>query len=86
MELLRKSRINVDNETKEIPALLHCLIGEIYARKNFKIKDKDILYAIKFHSTASENMSKLAKIIYIADLAEVNRKFKRCGYNKKNGF
>ncbi|MEK6647376.1 MAG: bis(5'-nucleosyl)-tetraphosphatase (symmetrical) YqeK [Candidatus Firestonebacteria bacterium] len=86
LELLRKSRINVDNETKEIPALLHCLIGEIYARKNFKIKDKDILYAIKFHSTASENMSKLAKIIYIADLAEVNRKFKGVDIIRRTAF
>ena len=39
------------------------------------INDEEILDAIRYHSTGKENMSLLAKIIYVADLIEPNRKY-----------
>ncbi|MDR3274422.1 MAG: bis(5'-nucleosyl)-tetraphosphatase (symmetrical) YqeK [Endomicrobium sp.] len=43
------------------PHLLHSFAGEIIAKENLKIKDCDILNAIKNHTQGRENMSVLEK-------------------------
>ena len=61
---------------KKIRPLWHNKLGAVIAVKVFGVKDKAVLSAIRKHSTADNNMSALDKIIYIADSAEKNRKFK----------
>ena len=39
------------------------------------IEDEEVLNAIRWHTTGRENMSKLEKIIYIADMIEPSRSF-----------
>lgn len=56
-------------------ALLHSLAGAMYARNIFKIEDKDILNAIKYHTYGREKMTILEKIIYISDTIEPNRDY-----------
>ena len=68
--------INLDPFEHKIKPLWHNKLGEAIACRLFKIKDKVVLSAIRKHSTADKNMSALDKIIYIADTAERNRKFK----------
>ena len=63
------------NEEKVV---YHQFIGTIFARKLFKIYNKDILNAIKYHTTGNKNMSKCAKIVYSADKIEPTR-----GYDSK---
>ena len=60
----------------EQPAILHGYAGAIYARNIFKIEDKEILNAIRHHTTGSKKMSMLEKVIYLADIIEPNRKGK----------
>lgn len=55
--------------------ILHGPIGAWIAENEFHIKDENILNAIRFHTTGRAGMSKLEKIIYIADMIEPNRKF-----------
>ncbi|MDR3256461.1 MAG: bis(5'-nucleosyl)-tetraphosphatase (symmetrical) YqeK [Endomicrobium sp.] len=57
------------------PHLLHSFAGEIIAKKEFKIKDKNILNAIKNHTQGRENMSILEKIIFVADSVSNDRKW-----------
>lgn len=45
------------------------------AREHFEIEDEEILSAIRWHTTGKENMSKLDKIIYLADMIEPSRDF-----------
>ena len=45
------------------------------AREDFSIEDKDILESIRYHTTGNINLSKLAKIIYLADGIEPFRKY-----------
>ena len=45
------------------------------ANRNLVLQDEDILNAIRYHTTGRAEMSKLEKIIYIADMIEPNRKF-----------
>jgi nicotinate-nucleotide adenylyltransferase len=55
------------------PAIIHAPLGADAARLLFGITDPDILSAIKWHTTGRAGMSRLEKIIYLADLIEPNR-------------
>ena len=55
--------------------VLHSFLGAEVAKKVYNISDKDILNAIKYHTTGKESMTKLEKIIFIADAIEPNRDF-----------
>lgn len=66
-------RLTVDEEKNM--ELWHSVASPILGRKIFNIEDEDILNAMRYHTTGRENMSKLEKIIYLADLIEPSRKF-----------
>lgn len=55
--------------------ILHGPVGAWIAENEFNIINEDILNAIRFHTTGRAGMTKLEKIIYIADMIEPNRKF-----------
>ncbi|MDR2966127.1 MAG: nicotinate (nicotinamide) nucleotide adenylyltransferase [Treponema sp.] len=55
------------------PSLLHGRAAAVLLRDRFSIHNKDILEAVALHTSGSENMGTLAKIIYIADKLEVSR-------------
>ncbi|NLY44868.1 MAG: HD domain-containing protein [Tissierella sp.] len=55
--------------------LIHAPLGAKIAEHKYNIKDSDILNAIKYHTTGRKDMTKLEKIIYIADYIEPYRKF-----------
>ncbi|MDR1418703.1 MAG: bis(5'-nucleosyl)-tetraphosphatase (symmetrical) YqeK [Endomicrobium sp.] len=56
--------------------ILHSFASEFTAKKEFKIKNKNILNAIKNHTLGRPNMSNLEKIIFVADCCSKDRKFK----------
>ncbi|AFS78981.1 metal dependent phosphohydrolase [Gottschalkia acidurici 9a] len=55
--------------------LLHAYLGAEIAKQEYNIDDIDILNSIRYHTTGRENMSKLEKIIYMADYIEPGRDF-----------
>ena len=55
--------------------VLHSFIGAEVAKKVYNISDKDILDAIRYHTTGKESMTILEKIIFIADAIEPRRDF-----------
>lgn len=57
--------------------LLHAYIGAKIAEQTYCIKDKDILNAIRYHTTGRENMSTLEKVVYMADYIEPGRNFEK---------
>ena len=58
---------------KDKPNLLHGRAAAVLLREQFSIHNKDILEAVAVHTSGSRDMCLLAKIIYIADKAEVSR-------------
>ena len=72
--LCRKHGIELTESELEMPALIHAKLGAYLASHKYKIKDPDILDAIKYHTTGRPGMTMLEKIIYIADYIEPNRK------------
>lgn len=55
--------------------LWHSPAGSIYARKRFAIDDEEILNAIFYHTTGHSGMTKLEKIIFLADKLEPARTY-----------
>lgn len=55
--------------------ILHGPVGAEIVKDLFHIEDEDILNAIRYHTTGRVNMTKLEKVIYVADMIEPNRKF-----------
>ncbi|SHG96948.1 putative HD superfamily hydrolase of NAD metabolism [Anaerosphaera aminiphila DSM 21120] len=68
--------LKIDHEMKMAPQIIHGYLGAVIAKKNYGIDDEDILNAIKYHTTGREDMSKLEKIIFLADYIEPKRNFK----------
>lgn len=56
-------------------AVVHQFTGAFMAEKVFGVKDKDILNAVKYHTTGRANMSALEKLIYLSDMLEEGRNY-----------
>lgn len=76
MQALVKSKgYNVDKDMLSNGAILHGLAGMIRAEVEFSIRDRDVLEAIRVHTTGKIGMSTLDKIIFLADYIEPSRDF-----------
>ena len=65
---------------EKVPSqVMHQFTGAYAAENTFGIKNRDILNAIKYHTTGRENMSDLEKLIFLADLLEAGRDFPGIG-------
>ena len=56
------------------PQILHAIYAPYLAKKDYRIEDKDILSAIRWHTTGKKDMTMLEKIVFVADYIEPNRK------------
>lgn len=57
------------------PVLLHGYVGAHLARRQFGIKDREILSAVAKHSLGSDKMTRFEKCVYLADLLSPERNF-----------
>ena len=64
----------VEMVSDKAPQILHAIYAPYLAKKNYNIEDKDILSAIRWHTTGKKDMSILEKIVFVADYIEPNRK------------
>lgn len=60
---------------RKITVTLHAVAGEVYLRTKLGVTDKEILSAVRYHTTGKENMTLLEKIIYVADLTSEDRDY-----------
>ena len=69
--------IAVDPVEEAQPILLHAKLGVYYAIHKYGVdaNDKEILDAIRYHSTGKADMTDTAKIVFLADLIEPGRDF-----------
>ncbi len=75
-EMLSRYGIEVPEEVKALPpSVQHAPIGALIAEKAFKIRKKSILDAISYHTTGKPKMSKLARVVFMADFIEPGRTF-----------
>lgn len=74
LNLCAKYGIMIEYSLSEAPKLLHADTAAALAREEFHVC-AEIEQAIARHTTAAANMSKLDKIMYLADMLEENRDF-----------
>lgn len=76
-KLINKYNIRLDKVGGKIPKIWHAYVGAELAKEVFQINDEEMLDAIRYHSTASDKLSLIGKIIYIADKIEPDRGSKK---------
>lgn len=67
--------VGEDSYLQHSDKVWHAPMGAVIAEKVLVIENKDILNAIKFHTTGRSKMSKLEKVIFVADYTEPNRTY-----------
>jgi nicotinate-nucleotide adenylyltransferase len=75
-ELIRMARQDGSGISKleqKKPPLLHGRAAAVYVQRKYGVKDKDILEAIRYHTTGIRDMGPIARIVYIADKIEISR-------------
>ena len=55
--------------------LYHAIAGAVYVEKELGVTDRDIIDAIRYHTTGRKGMSLLEKVIYIADFISEDRNY-----------
>ena len=73
IRLARTDGASIAKLEQNKPGLLHARAGAVLAKRKYGISDKDILEAIRYHTTGTWDMGHLAKIIYVADKLELSR-------------
>ena len=73
MKLAKSDGMEITDLEREKPNLLHGRAAAVLLRERFCINNEDVLEAVAVHTSGKRNMGLLAKIIYIADKAEVSR-------------
>ena len=74
LAICEKHNLAVSEVEKRNPYLLHAKVGSFLAMKKYGVTDKDVINAILNHTTGRPGMSKLEKIIWLADYIEPGRK------------
>ncbi len=67
--------LGLDSVYLDSANLAHSKIAAYIMERDYQIQDQDIINAVSYHTTGRANMSKLEKIIYLADAIEPNRSY-----------
>lgn len=73
VEYCKKHNIELSAVEIANPGLAHAKAGVLVAKKDYDIKDEEILEAIRWHTTGKPKMTPLEEIIFISDYIEPNR-------------
>ncbi len=72
---LKNSRFKLDQGEKQMPGLWHPHVAAEIALKKWKIRDGEVLEAIRCHTLGKAGMKPLAKLIFVSDFIENGRRF-----------
>ncbi len=74
LAICKKHNISVNDVERRNPFLLHAKVGSFLAMDEYHVRDLDVINAILNHTTGRPEMSRLEKIIFVADYIEPSRK------------
>ena len=57
------------------PKLLHAPAAAAYVRRELGIRNREVLAAIRYHTTGRANMSLLEKVVFLADFTSADRDY-----------
>lgn len=82
LSIIEKEGIVLDEDTLKSPALWHSIAGAIYSEHELSVTDRDVLNAIRYHTSGRGNMSILEKVVYMADLTSAERNYPDAQYTR----
>lgn len=74
LQYAKEFHIAIDDIEKEIPSLLHGKIAADMTKRKYHFS-KEMQDAICYHTVGNPKMDKLAKLLFVADKTEENRKY-----------
>jgi len=74
LSICKKHNLPISGIEQRKPYLLHAKVGAFLAENKYGVRDKEILDAIRYHTTGRGNMCLMEKIIFVADYIEPGRK------------
>ncbi len=83
--ILGKLGVRLDAETSRHPALWHGIVASECARRNAGISDRDILAAVRWHTTGHPVSTRLGRALFVADFCERNRGFREAAGASRPG-
>ena len=82
LAIIKNAVIELDEDTLKSPALWHSIAGAIYSEHEIGVSDKDVLNAVRYHTSGRGNMSILEKVVYMADLTSAERNYPDAEYTR----
>ena len=70
-----KRHLYITDIDRQLPILMHAPLGTAIAKEDYGVHDTAVLKAIASHTVGGAYMSKLDKIVYLADMIEPHRDF-----------
>ena len=67
--------IMLNDVEKNAEKLWHAISGAAYAQYVLGVDDSEIITAIRYHTTAREDMTQLEKLLYLADFTSADRDY-----------
>ncbi|HCV00261.1 MAG: hypothetical protein CL897_05265 [Dehalococcoidia bacterium] len=74
LRLAKEVGVEIDEDAKAYPILLHGPIAATVLRERFRLTDEEALMAVRDHTSGLDQMSLLAKILLIADKIEKRKR------------
>ena len=82
LAIIKNAGIVLDEDTLKSPALWHSIAGAIYSEHEIGVSDKDVLNAVRYHTSGRGDMSILEKVVYMADLTSAERNYPDAEYTR----
>jgi nicotinate-nucleotide adenylyltransferase len=75
LQILADFAILLDEVEKPVPKLWHAIVGAAFIERVLGLQDRDILNAVRYHTTGRAGMSLLEKVVFIADFTSADRNY-----------
>lgn len=75
LHIFRKFGIMLNDIEKNAEKLWHAISGAAYIEHVLGINDKEIITAVRYHTTARAGMTQLEKLLYLADFTSSDRDY-----------
>ena len=75
LQIIESGDIILSDVEKSTNKLWHAISGSVYIQTELGITDTDIINAVRYHTTARAGMSKLEKVIFLADFTSAERDY-----------
>ncbi len=82
LAIIEAEGIELDEDTLKSPALWHSIAGAIYSEHKLCVTDRDVLNAVRYHTSGRGDMSILEKVVYMADLTSAERNYPDAEYTR----